>query len=144
MFWCLRQANQAVGFYIYKHHRLIIMIRKDLPVPDVLPLHVRLSAAANFLKLSLQELGGLLGLPASEVEKVIRGELACPDTASQEAEQVVALFKTLNRFVGKEEVAGRWLRNPSPAFNCKPIDMLAKPGGTKLVLDYLKITHRQL
>jgi hypothetical protein len=54
----------------------------------------------------------------------------------------VALFKILNRFIGKEDVAHRWLRTVSPAFNCKPIDMLALPGGTRQVLDYLKSIYR--
>lgn len=120
------------------------MMRKDLPLPEALPLYIRLAAATRFLGMSLPELSSLLGLSVLDGEKLIRGELACPSPAvSQEAEQIVALFKTLNRFIGKDDVAGRWLRTSSPAFNCKPIDLLKQPGGARLVTDYLKTIHLQ-
>jgi hypothetical protein len=118
-------------------------MRRNLPAPDAIPLHLQLNAAANFLKLSPGDLSLIWGASPAEVDQVLSGALASSPDILAKAEQLVALFKVLNRFIGKAEIACSWLRNPSQAFNCKPMDMLATADGAKLVVEYLRTLHSQ-
>lgn len=101
--------------------------------------------AASALGLSQAELAEVLGVDASLVSRLVRGERHLQPTRKAVWERAllfIRLFRSLDGyFSGQEQHARAWLAAPNTALNAAPASLLVSAEGLVRVLTYVD-AHR--